>query len=106
MTSPVDSPKRITEPPKETVPNNLLPIMSMLMDVQKDLGGIQNDLQKLNQSVGENTKKVEDLRLQAAYIKGGLAVAIIAVGLFGWLMSQLIDGRLQAVIAAVSEAPK
>ena len=72
------------------------------MDIQKDLGGIQKDLENLNKTVGDNSDKVDGLRLQAAYIKGGLAVTIIVIGLFGWFISNLVDGKLNTFLETLS----
>ena len=88
--------------PKTNTPDNLMPLMGMLMEIQKDIGGIQKDLENLNDTVKGHTEKVDGLRLQAAYIKGGLAVTIVVIGLFGWFISNLVDGKLNAVLETIA----
>ena len=79
---PVNSPERITEPPRESVPTNLLPLMSMLMDMQKDLGGIQSDISRLNDTVKDQGKDIRKLSNRAT---AALAVTVVIGGIFGWL---------------------
>ena len=57
---------------------------------------------RLVTDVASQDGKIDELRHQATYLKGGLAVAVIALGLFGWFISQMVSGKLQAVLTALS----
>lgn len=59
-------------------------------------------VERLIKDVGAQEEKLDALRHQATYIKGGIAVAVIALGLFGWFISQMVGGKLQAVLNALS----
>jgi hypothetical protein len=59
-------------------------------------------VERLIKDVASQEEKIDALRHQATYIKGGLAVAVVAVGLFGWFISQLVNGKLEAVLTALS----
>ena len=58
-------------------------------------------VERLIKDVGNLEQKTDDLRHQATFIKGGIAVAVVALGLVGWLVTQALDGKLQAILAAV-----
>lgn len=45
--------------------------------------------------------KVDALRHQATWVKGGIAVAVFAFGLFAWFLTNLINGKLDAVTQAL-----
>ena len=74
--------------------------------VMIELAKLATKVDRLIGDVADQTEKVDALRQQSTYIKGGLAVAAIAFALFGWFISQLVDGRLKAVIDAVSTFQK
>lgn len=59
-------------------------------------------VERLIKDVGAQESKIDALRHQATYIRGGLAVAVIALGLFGWFTSQMVSGKLQSVLTALA----
>jgi uncharacterized membrane protein YjjP (DUF1212 family) len=61
---------------------------------------------RLISDVGGQEKKIDELRHQATYIKGGLAVAVVAAGIAGWLFTQAVEGKWQAVMNALAAAHK
>ena len=63
-------------------------------------------VERLINDVKAQETKLDDLRHQASYIKGGLAVGAVALAFFGWVGSQIIDGKLQAVLAALAALHK
>lgn len=79
-TSPKEFPQ-VT--PKTQTPDNLLPIMSMLMDIQKDLGGIQKDIERLNETVKDQGASIGKLSNRAT---AALTASVIIGGIFAWIM--------------------
>lgn len=67
-----------------------------------ELAKLSTLVERLIKDVGTQEDKIDALRHQATYIKGGLAVAVVALGLFGWFISQMIDGKLQSVLSALA----
>ena len=92
-------------PPEEfaqSTPRDLHPtsdIRFVIVEVAK----LTTLVDRLIKDVGSQEEKIDALRHQATYIKGGLAVAVVALGLFGWFFSQMVDGRLQSVLAALAD---
>jgi hypothetical protein len=74
--------------------------------VMVEIAKLSTLVERLISDVGDQAEKIDGLRHQATYIKGGLAVAVAALALFGWFMSQLIEGKLQAVLTALSALQK
>jgi len=60
-------------------------------------------VERLIKDVEGQDSKIDALRHQATYIKGGLAVAIVVLGIFGWFISKLIDGKMQSILTALSD---
>ena len=63
-------------------------------------------VERLISDVKDQGGKIDDLRHQATYLKGGLAVAILAIGIAGWLLKVMLDSRWQSVLAALAALPK
>ena len=85
----------------QTTPRDLHPtsdIRFVIVEVTK----LSTLVERLISDVGAQEKKIDDLRHQSTYIKGGLAVAVIALGLFGWFITQMVDGKLQSVLTALA----
>jgi hypothetical protein len=59
-------------------------------------------VERLIKDVGAQETKIDDLRHQATFIKGGIAVAVLAFGVIGWIVSQALDGKLQAILSALT----
>jgi uncharacterized membrane protein YjjP (DUF1212 family) len=83
-------------PPRDLHPTS--DIRFVIVEVTK----LSTLVERLIKDVGAQEEKLDALRHQATYIKGGLAVAVIALGLFGWFISQMVDGKLQAVLTALA----
>ena len=92
-TSPKEFPQ-VT--PKTSTPDNLLPLMSMLMDIQKDLGGIQKDLDRLNETVKDQGKDISKLSGRAT---AALTATVIIGAIFGWLATSYGIEILSALTA-------
>jgi hypothetical protein len=97
---PLDSPKEPEDFP-QTSPRDLHPT-SDIRFVMIEVAKLSTLVERLIKDVGAQEGKIDALRHQATYIKGGLAVAIIALGLFGWIVSQMVNGKPQAVLSALS----
>ena len=85
----------------QTTPRDLHPtsdIRFVMMEVAK----LSTLVDRLIKDVGNQEDKIDSLHHQATYIKGGLAVAVVALGLFGWFISQMVSGKLQAVLTALA----
>jgi uncharacterized membrane protein YjjP (DUF1212 family) len=63
-------------------------------------------IDRLLSDVSEQQNKLDELRQQATYIKGGLAVGAIFIGFFGWFFSQVIDGKMQTILSALATIQK
>lgn len=101
---PIDQSTTPDEFPQVT-PRDLHPtsdIRFVIVEVTK----LSTLVERLISDVGAQEKKIDDLRHQATYIKGGLAVAVIALGFFGWIISQFVDGKLQSVLNALNTIHK
>lgn len=103
--------KRITgpdQPPEEfaqATPRDLHPT-SDIRFVMVEMAKLSTLVERLISDVGNQESKIDGLRHQASYIKGILAALVVAIGFFGWLFSTLVDGKLQAVLTALSVAQK
>ncbi len=94
-----------TETPQEfaqTTPRDLHPT-SDIRFVITEVAKLSTLVERLIKDVEEQGKKVDKLNSQATFIKGGMAVGAIAIGLFGWFITSLIDGKLQAALDALSK---
>lgn len=85
----------------QTTPRDLYPT-SDIRFVMTEIAKLSAQVERLIKDVGGQEEKIDALRHQATYIKGGLAVAVIAIGAFGWFASQMIEGKLQAVLSALA----
>lgn len=98
------NPREPDSPPEEfaqSTPRDLHPT-SDIRFVMVELAKLSTLVERLIKDVGAQEDKIDALRHQATYIKGGLAVAVVALGLFGWFISQMIDGKLQSVLSALA----
>lgn len=98
---PPDSP---TEPESfpQTTPRDLHPT-SDIRFVMIEVAKLSTQVERLIKDVGEQDGKIDGLMHQSTYIKGGLAVAVITLGLFGWFISELVSGKMQAVLDALAK---
>jgi hypothetical protein len=87
-------------PPRDLHPTS--DIRFVMVEVAK----LSTLVERLIADVGAREKKIDDLRHQATYIKGGLGVAVIGMGLLGWFVSQVVDGKWQAVMNALAATHK
>ena len=97
---PIEAPKEPEDFP-QTTPRDLHPT-SDIRFVMIELAKLSALVDRLIKDVGSQEDKIDALRHQATYIKGGLAVAVVAIGLFGWFMSQMVSGKLQAVLTSLA----
>ena len=97
---PIEAPKEPEDFP-QTTPRDLHPT-SDIRFVMIELAKLSTLVDRLIKDVGNQEEKIDALRHQATYIKGGLAVAVVAIGLFGWIISQMVSGKLQAVLTALT----
>lgn len=97
---PIEAPKEPEDFP-QTTPRDLHPT-SDIRFVMIELAKLSTLVDRLIKDVGSQEEKIDALRHQATYIKGGLAVAVVAIGLFGWFISQMVSGKLQAVLTALA----
>ena len=98
------NPREPDSPPEEfaqSTPRDLHPT-SDIRFVMVELAKLSTLVERLIKDVGAQEDKIDALRHEATYIKGGLAVAVVALGLFGWFISQVIDGKLQSVLSALA----
>lgn len=68
----------------------------MLMDMQKDLGGIQKDLDRLNNTVKDQGKDISKLATRATI---AVTAVVIIGGIFGWLATSYGIEILSALTA-------
>ncbi len=97
---PIEAPKEPDDFP-QTTPRDLHPT-SDIRFVMIELAKLSTLVERLIKDVGSQEEKIDALRHQATYIKGGLAVAVVSIGLFGWFISQMVSGKLQAVLTALT----
>lgn len=67
-----------------------------------EVAKLTTQVERLVADVADQGKKVDDLRHQATLVKGGAAVAVVVLGFAGWLIGQMLDGKLQAIQAAIN----
>lgn len=84
----------------QVAPRDLHPT-SDIRFVMTEVAKLSTLVERLIKDVGDQEKKIDDLRHQATFIKGGIAVAVVALGVVGWLINQALDGKLQAILTAV-----
>ncbi|MEO0441507.1 MAG: hypothetical protein AAF067_11625 [Pseudomonadota bacterium] len=89
----------------QTTPRDLHPT-SDIRFVMIEVAKLNTLVERLISDVDDQSEKIDGLRHQATYIKGGLAVAIVALGFFGWFISQLVEGKMQSVLTALSALQK
>ena len=97
---PIEAPREPEDFP-QTTPRDLHPT-SDIRFVMIEIAKLSTLVERLIKDVANQEEKIDALRHQATYIKGGLAVAVVAIGLFGWFISQLVSGKLEAVLTALS----
>lgn len=97
---PIENPKEPEDFP-QTTPRDLHPT-SDIRFVMIELAKLSTLVDRLIKDVGNQEEKIDALRHQATYIKGGLAVAVLAIGLFGWFISQMVSGKLQAILTGLA----
>lgn len=97
---PIEAPKEPDDFP-QTTPRDLHPT-SDIRFVMIELAKLSTLVERLIKDVGSQEEKIDALRHQATYIQGGLAVAVVSIGLFGWFISQMVSGKLQAVLTALT----
>jgi len=96
-TSPKDFPQ-VT--PKPSAPENLMPIMAMLMEIQKDIGGIQKDIERLNDTVKDQGKDISKLSTRATIA----VTAVVIIGaIFSWLATSY-GVEILSALTALKEA--
>lgn len=104
----VDQPTGGNESPEDfpqTTPRDLHPtsdIRFVIVEVAK----LSTLVERLIKDVDDQAEKIDGLRHQATYIKGGLAVAVLALAGFGWFISQLVEGKMQSVLTALTALQK
>ena len=59
-------------------------------------------VERLIKDVSKQEDKIDALRHQATYLKGGIAVATVALALFGWFVTQMVNGKLEAALSALT----
>lgn len=96
------------QPPEEfaqATPRDLHPT-SDIRFVMVETAKLSTLVERLISDVGTQESKIDNLRHQATYIKGALAALVVAIGFFGWFLSTLVDGKMQAVLTALSVLQK
>lgn len=104
-----DPPARgVDTPPADyaSVPPRDLHPTSDIRFVITEVAKLTTLVERLISDVKEQGEKLDALRHQATYIKGGLAVAIIAIGVAGWFFKIMLDGKMQAVMTALAALPQ
>lgn len=104
--SPVPPPD--SSPPQEfpqAPPRDLYPT-SDIRFVIVEIAKLTALVERLISDVKAHDAKLDELRQQATYIKGGFVVGAAAIGFFGWLVSAVIDGKMQAILTALSAVRK
>jgi uncharacterized membrane protein YjjP (DUF1212 family) len=89
----------------QTTPRDLHPT-SDIRFVMVEIAKLSTQVARLIEDVDEQSKKLDGIRQQSSYIKGGLAVAVLCLGVFGWFLSQIVEGRLKTVLEALSALQK
>jgi hypothetical protein len=103
-TANLTSPPGESTPPKDfpqVPPRDLHPtsdIRFVIVEVTK----LSTLVERLISDVKDQDKKLDDLRGQATYIKGGLAMLAVVIGVAGWIISTALDGKWAAVMKALA----
>jgi hypothetical protein len=84
----------------QTTPRDLHPT-SDIRFVMVEIAKLTTKVDRLIEDVDGQDKKIELLMHQSTFIKGGIAVAVIAMGGFGWFIIQLVGGQLNSVLEAL-----
>lgn len=75
--------------------------LQAVMEMQKSLGQLISDVNRLIADVKGHSEKLEAIRHQAAFMKGGLAASVFfitaIIGITGWILNTKWDAVLLAV---------
>ena len=104
---------RTPSTPTETTPSEFAQVVPRDLYATSDIRFVMIEIGKLTTAVDrliEDTKshgdKIDALRIQAAYIKGGIAVGVLLIGLFITAASFFLSEKWGAVVEAVNAASK
>lgn len=62
-------------------------ILLMLADIKKEIGCLDTKTDRLISDVASHNTKIDELRHQATFIKGGMAVAAVVFAVVSWILS-------------------
>jgi hypothetical protein len=96
-----DTPKTFPQ----VVPQDLYPT-SDIRFVMMEIGKLTANVDRLIQDVKGQGDKIDTLRQQASYIKGGIAVAVLLIGGFIWIASSFLDHKWDAAINSLAAFAK
>lgn len=89
----------------ETTPRELHPT-SDIRFVMHEVGRLTANVERLIADVQAQGSKIDELRQQASYIKGGMAVAVILIGAFIWIASTFLSAKWDAAVAVLRALDK
>ena len=93
---PTDTPQEFAQ----TTPRDLHPT-SDIRFVMTEVSRLSTLVERLIKDVETQSGKVDKLNNQATFIKGALFAGGVAVAVFGWFITWLVDGKLEKVLEAL-----
>lgn len=69
--------------------------------VMHEVGRLSANVERLIADVQSQGTKLDELRHQATFIKGGMAVAVALIGAFIWIASIFLSAKWDAAVAVM-----
>ena len=100
---PETTPKTFPEVPPSTYTGAVgtAYLVESMMQMQHSLGELNANVARLVADSRSHGEKIDGLRHQASYIKGGLAVAVVLLGAFSTIASFVLSAKWEAVTKAL-----
>lgn len=92
-------------PPRFAQPGHDFTLQAV-MEMQKTLGDLSAKVERLIGDVKSQGDKVDGLRHQASFIKGGIAVAVFFITGIVTVASFILSAKWDALLAAIKAMPK
>jgi hypothetical protein len=94
-----------TPTPKYAQPGHDFTLQAV-MEMHKSIGELSAKTDRLIADVSGQSKQIDGLRHQASFIKGGLAVGVIMIGIFITIASFFLSSKWDAVMQALRAVAK
>jgi hypothetical protein len=74
-------------------------LIQMMSEMQRDFGGLKQQVSSLDRSIQSHTASVESLLKWSYHIRGGAVVLLVVLSFSAWLFSERLEDLRRAIVA-------